>query len=88
MSIEGVEWDLHLKRDELSDWKNKCNDLEAEKQKLINEMRDLKRNREEERTEENEQNPTYFSSSLTTMEALLHKLLFGSTFISLCHVFT
>ena len=26
---------------ELSDWMNKCNDLEAEKQKLIDEMRDL-----------------------------------------------
>ena len=54
MSIEGVERDLHLKRDKLSDWKNKCNDLEAEKQKLINEMRDLQRNKEEERTDENE----------------------------------
>ena len=37
VSIEGVEKDLHLKRDELSDWMNKCNDLEAEKQKLIDE---------------------------------------------------
>ena len=40
-------------------------------------MRDLQRNKAEERTEENEQNPTYFSSSLTTEETLLHKLLFG-----------
>ena len=43
-------------------------------------MRDLQRNKEEERTEENEQNPTYFSSSLTTEEASLHKLLFGANF--------
>ena len=41
MSIEGVERDLHLTRDELSDLKKSYNDLEAEKQKLIYEMRDL-----------------------------------------------
>ena len=67
VSTEGVERDLHLERDELSDLKNKCSDLEAEKQKLINEMRDLQRNKEEERNEENEQNPTYFSSSFSSL---------------------
>ena len=40
--------------------------------KQIWEMRDLQRNTEEERTLQNEQNPTYFSPSLTTGEALLH----------------
>ena len=48
------------------------NDLEAETQKLVHEMRDLQRNTEEERTLQNEQNPTHFSPSLTTGEALLH----------------
>ena len=41
MSIEGVERNLHLTREKLSEWKNSYNDLEAEKQKLIYEMRDL-----------------------------------------------
>ena len=41
MSIEGVERNLHLTRDELSDLKKSYNDLEAENQKLIYEMRDL-----------------------------------------------
>ena len=41
VSIEGVERDLHLTRDELSDLKKSYNDLEAEKQRLIYEMRDL-----------------------------------------------
>ena len=72
VSIEGAERDLHLRRDELSDWKKNFNDLEAETQKLIHEMRDLQRNTEEERTLQNEQNPTYFSPSLATGEALLH----------------
>ena len=48
VSIEEVERDLHITRDELSDWKKKFIDLEAEKQKLINEMRDVQRNKEEE----------------------------------------
>ena len=72
VSIEGAERDLHLRRDELSDWKKNFNDLEAETQKLIHEMRDLQRNTEEERTLQNEQNPTYFSPSLATGKALLH----------------
>ena len=72
MSIGGVERDLHLTRDELSDWKKNFNDLAAEKQKLICEIRDLQRNKEEDRTLRNEQNPTYFSTSLKTGEALLH----------------
>ena len=50
MSIGGVERDLHLTRDELSDWKKNFNDLAAEKQKLICEIRNLQRNKEEERT--------------------------------------
>ena len=40
-------------------------------------MRDLQRNTEEERTLQNEQNPTYFSPSLTTGEALLHNFYFA-----------
>ena len=57
---------------EIQKKKENFNDLEAEMQKLIYEMRDLQRNTEEERTLQNEQNPTYFSPSLTTGEALLH----------------
>ena len=71
MSIEEVERD-HLTRDELSDWKENFNDLEAETQKLIYEMRDLQINTEEEKALQNEQNSNYFSPSLTTGEALLH----------------
>ena len=48
VSIEEIERDLHTTRDELSDWKKKFHDLEAEKQKLINEMRDVQRKNEEE----------------------------------------
>jgi len=48
VSIEEMERDLIITRDELSDWKKKFDDLEAEKQKLINEMRDVQRNKEEE----------------------------------------
>ena len=51
MSIKGVKRDLHLTKDELSDWKKKNNALEAGKQKLITEMRDLQRNEEGKRTE-------------------------------------
>ena len=51
MSIKGVKRELHLTKDELSDWKRKYNALEAEKQKLINEMRDLQRNKVGKRTE-------------------------------------
>ena len=72
VSIKGAERDLHLRRDELPDGKKNFNDLEAETQKLIHEMRNLQRNTEEERTLQNEQNPTYFSPSRATGEALLH----------------
>ena len=48
MSIEGVERDLYLMKEELSDWKKKYHNLEAEKQKLIIEMSDLQSNKEEE----------------------------------------
>ena len=43
-----MERKLHTTRDELSEWKKKFDDLEAEKQKLINEMRDVQRKNEEE----------------------------------------
>lgn len=48
VSIEEMERELHTTRDELSEWKKKFDDLEAEKQKLINEMRDVQRKNDEE----------------------------------------
>ena len=48
VSVEEVERELHLTINDLSEWKKKYNDLKAEKQGLINEMRDVLRNKEEE----------------------------------------
>lgn len=46
VSIEEMEREPHTPRDELSEWKKKFDDLEAAKQKLINEMRDVQRKNE------------------------------------------
>jgi len=48
VSVVEVERELDLSRNELSDWKEKYHELEAEKQRLITEMRDVLRKKEDE----------------------------------------
>ena len=82
MSIEGVERDLHLTRDELSDLKKSYNDLEAEKQRLIYEIRDCKEiKRKQGLCKMNKTN--LFLSFSNNRGGIAAQLLFSLTFISL-----
>ena len=51
VSFKHVLEELDLSRSEISEWKKKCTDLEAEKQKLVEEIREVLRKKEEERVD-------------------------------------